>query len=106
MHALTSNKDMHVSISNKCLSYMPTHRAQKEEKLESSLAKLQATWSAITWQTTAAGSRGIPTVKLSDTDVEVLEDNQVLVQVCGAACLVCNFVVVIVIIIVISLLLV
>lgn len=66
------------------------NRAQKEEKLETSLAKLRATWSDIVWQT-AAGSRGVPTVKLSDNDVEVLEDNQVLVQVWLLTWLFCRY---------------
>lgn len=60
-------------------------RAQKEEKLELGLAKLQSTWSTIMWQTTPAVSRDIPMVKLSENDGELLEDNQVMVQVRSGA---------------------
>ncbi|KAK9867723.1 hypothetical protein WJX84_004647 [Apatococcus fuscideae] len=56
-------------------------RAQKEEKMEQSLAKLKDTWNRVQFVFTPhKGAEGVFTVKLAEEDFEALEDNQVLVQ--------------------------
>eukprot|EP00899_Mesostigma_viride_P003607 jgi/Mesvir1/13247/Mv18980-RA.1 len=55
-------------------------RAQKEEKMEQSLAKLQATWSKVEFVFTPFKGADLSLVKLSEEDFEQLEDNQVMVQ--------------------------
>eukprot|EP00884_Botryococcus_braunii_P010099 jgi/Botrbrau1/19090/Bobra.0077s0004.1 len=55
-------------------------RAQKEDKMESSIAKLQETWSKVTFQLVQHKSSDVYLIKLAEEDFECLEDNQVLVQ--------------------------
>ena len=52
-------------------------RAQKEEKMEQSLAKLKDTWSRVEFQFIKFKDTPISTVKLAEEDFEALEDNQV-----------------------------
>ncbi|CAD7704939.1 unnamed protein product [Ostreobium quekettii] len=55
-------------------------RAQKEEKMEQSLAKLEETWSKCEFQLVQHKDTDVYTVKMAEEDFETLEDNQVLVQ--------------------------
>lgn len=55
-------------------------RAQKEEKMEQSLAKLKDTWSRVEFQFHQFKDTNVYTVKMAEEDFEALEDNQVLVQ--------------------------
>ncbi|EFN60095.1 hypothetical protein CHLNCDRAFT_133411 [Chlorella variabilis] len=54
-------------------------RAQKEEKMETALAKLQDTWSKVCFVFQPhRGSSEVSTVKMAEDDFAALEDNQVL----------------------------
>ncbi|KAK9817742.1 hypothetical protein WJX72_001478 [[Myrmecia] bisecta] len=55
-------------------------RAQKEEKMEQTLAKLKETWGRVEFVFTQHKGSDINTVKMAEEDFEALEDNQVLVQ--------------------------
>ena len=55
-------------------------RAQKEEKMEQSLAKLEESWGKIEFQFHQFKDTDVYTVKMGEEDFEALEDNQVLVQ--------------------------
>ncbi|GAB4813657.1 hypothetical protein N2152v2_000703 [Parachlorella kessleri] len=55
-------------------------RSQKEEKLEAGLQKLEETWATIDFVFTPHRSGEVCTVKLSEEDFDILEDNQVQVQ--------------------------
>ena len=55
-------------------------RAQKEEKMENALQKLDETWSKVEFDLIQHKDTEIYTVKMTEEDFEVLEDNQVLVQ--------------------------
>lgn len=55
-------------------------RAQKEEKMETSLEKLEETWSKLEFGLVQHKSTSVYLVKMAEEDFETLEDNQVLVQ--------------------------
>ncbi|KAI3429649.1 hypothetical protein D9Q98_005734 [Chlorella vulgaris] len=56
-------------------------RAQKEEKMETALVKLQETWARVAFAFQPhRGSSEVSTVKMEEDDFAALEDNQVLVQ--------------------------
>eukprot|EP00798_Chlamydomonas_sp_ICE-L_P023007 gene23007-30199_t len=55
-------------------------RAQKEEKMELALEKLNETWSKVEFQFIKFKETPISTIKMAEEDFEALEDNQVLVQ--------------------------
>lgn len=58
----------------------PTRRAQKEEKMEVSLVKLNDTWGKVVFQFLQHKDSPVYTIKMAEEDFEALEDNQVLVQ--------------------------
>ena len=55
-------------------------QAQKEEKMEVSIVKLNDVWSKVVFQFVQHKASDVHTVKLAEEDFEMLEDNQVLVQ--------------------------
>eukprot|EP00878_Enallax_costatus_P044621 GHUV01053316.1.p1 GENE.GHUV01053316.1~~GHUV01053316.1.p1 ORF type:complete len:464 (+),score=147.77 GHUV01053316.1:399-1790(+) len=55
-------------------------RAQKEEKMENGLNKLEDSWAKVTFQFQKHKDTEVYTVKMAEEDFEMLEDNQVLVQ--------------------------
>ena len=55
-------------------------RAQKEAKMEKSLATLKETWAKVEYVFTQYKDTSVHTIRMSEEDFEVLEDNQVLVQ--------------------------
>lgn len=55
-------------------------RAQKEEKMEQSLAKLDDMWAKIEFVFIQHKDTDVYTMKMAEEDFEALEDNQVLVQ--------------------------
>lgn len=55
-------------------------RAQKEEKMEIALKKLDETWTRVQFQFIKHKDTPINTIKMAEEDFEALEDNQVLVQ--------------------------
>ena len=55
-------------------------RAQKEEKMEQSLVKLDEMWAKIEFQFIQHKDTDVNTIKMVEEDFEALEDNQVLVQ--------------------------
>ena len=54
--------------------------AQKEAKMEVSLAKLEVTWAKVEWAQMKHKDTDVNTIKLGEEDFEALEDNQVVVQ--------------------------
>ena len=54
--------------------------AQKEAKMEVSLAKLEVTWAKVEWMQMKHKDTDVSTIKLGEEDFEALEDNQVVVQ--------------------------
>lgn len=57
-------------------------QAQKEEKMETALARLGETWAKMEFQFLQVGQTDVHTVKMIEEDFEALEDDQVLLQVC------------------------
>jgi len=55
-------------------------RAQKEEKMEQALTKLNETWSRVDFQFVQFKDTPVYTVRMADEDFEALEDNQVRVR--------------------------
>jgi dynein heavy chain, axonemal len=55
-------------------------RAQKEEKMEQALGKLEETWKRLEFQFIPHKGTAVSTIKMAEEDFEALEDNQVLVQ--------------------------
>eukprot|EP00877_Chromochloris_zofingiensis_P015255 jgi/Chrzof1/9984/Cz04g22250.t1 len=55
-------------------------RAQKEEKMEQGLARLEDAWGKVEFHFNKHKDTDVYTVKMAEEDFEMLEDNQVLVQ--------------------------
>lgn len=55
-------------------------QAKQEAKMEKTLKKLQETWSNIKFQFTPMKDSDLSTIKLSEEDFELLEENQMQVQ--------------------------
>ena len=55
-------------------------RAQKEAKMEKSLSLLKETWKTVEYLFVQHKTTSVYTIKMSEENVETLEDNQVLVQ--------------------------
>lgn len=62
-------------------------QAQKEEKMETALARLGETWAKMEFQFIQHGQTQVYTVKMVEEDFEALEDDQVLLQVCHGSSL-------------------
>ncbi|KAF0682585.1 Aste57867_25292 [Aphanomyces stellatus] len=57
-----------------------TDRAQKEARVEASLADVEARWSALTFDVTQYKDTQVPLLRVRDDDIEVLEADQVMLQ--------------------------
>ena len=56
------------------------NRAQKEEKMEMALTKIEATWKSLEFQFSQHKDTDIHMIKLSEEDFETLEDHQLQIQ--------------------------
>ena len=67
---------------HKCMNDVEdlTDQAQKEAKMEVTLANLEKTWSAVVWVTEMYKSTSVQMVKIGEEDFEVLEADQLSVQ--------------------------